>query len=96
MPEVGLEPGSIACKHWTPAQTYGIRASPAPVRPGPGPKVWTLFTPPFLPTRGLHPASRWVRRFFDLKNLILLEKFNRRFGLVLHAPGAQSRARRTA
>ena len=90
VPEVGLEPGSSPCKHWTPAETYGIR-------PGPRPKVWTLSTPPFLPTRGLPqtaaPRSDRARRFFALKNLLLPEKFTRGCNRVLPALCAAARTR---
>jgi len=34
VPEVGLEVHSGSRKHWTPAETCGIRPDPAPVRPG--------------------------------------------------------------
>ena len=97
VPEVGLEPGSSPCKHWTPAQTSGIRPSPAPVRPSPRPKVWTLSTPPLLPTKGLPqtaaPRIDRVRRFFALKNLILLEKYNGGCNRVLPALVTDSRER---
>ncbi|MCB5294274.1 hypothetical protein BJQ90_03739 [Arthrobacter sp. SO3] len=76
MPEVGLEPGSNPCKHWAPAETSGIRPSPAPVRPSPKPKVWTLSTPPNLPTKTAQTAA---------PNLILLEKFNGGCNRVLPA-----------
>ena len=100
VPEVGLEPHSSPCKHWTPPKTCGIRPSPAPVRPSPKPKVWTLSTPPILPTKGLPqtaaPRIDRARRFFALKNLILLEKSNRGCNRVLPAPVAESRACSTA
>ncbi|MCB5292368.1 hypothetical protein BJQ90_01803 [Arthrobacter sp. SO3] len=96
VPEVGLEPGSSPCKHWIPAETSAIRPSPAPVRPSPRPKVWTLSTPPNLPTIGLPqtaaPRMDRVRRFFALKDLIPLEKSNLGCNRVLPALGANSRA----
>src|SRR6476659_2389763 len=45
VPEVGLELHSLPRKHWTPAETCGIRPDPAPVRPDPKPEVCTLYTP---------------------------------------------------
>ena len=97
VPEVGLEPGSRPCKHCTPAQTYGIRANPAPVRPSPGPKVWTLSTPPNLHTKSspktAAPRIDRVRRFFALRNLILPEQIKLDCNRVLPAPVAESRAR---
>ena len=47
VPKVGLEPDSSPCKHWPPAETCRIRPDPAPVRPGPQPRVRTMCTPPF-------------------------------------------------
>ena len=44
VPEVGLELHSRPRKHWTPAATYGIRPDPTDIRPGPMPKVCTLYT----------------------------------------------------
>jgi hypothetical protein len=49
VPKVGLDLHSSPCKHWAPAETYGIRPSPPPpVRPHPKPRMWTVSTPPFL------------------------------------------------
>ena len=94
VPEVGLEPGSSPCKHWTPPkhpESGPVRHRYGPVR---RPKVCTLCTPPILPTKGLPqtaaPRIDRVRRFFALKNLILLEKFNRGCNRVLPAPVAES------
>lgn len=44
MPEVGIERDSRPWKHWEVAETGGIRAKPAAVRPDPMRKVWTLST----------------------------------------------------
>ena len=94
VPEVGLELHSSPCGHWVPSKKFGIRPDPIDVRPGPKPKVWTLSTPRILPTRGLPqtaaPRIDRVRRFFALKNLILLEKFNRGCNRVLPALVAES------
>ena len=61
MPEVGLELHSLPCKHWTPAETCGIRPDPAHVRPDPKPKVCTLYTPQIWPVPRIrtkpHPSS---------------------------------------
>ena len=74
----------------------GVRPSPAPVRPSPRLKAWTLSTPSILPTRDLpqqpHPALTG-RRFFALKDLILPGKINRSCNLVLPALVTDSGAR---
>jgi hypothetical protein len=47
VPEVGLELHSRPCKHWEPAKTCRVRASPVVVRPDPTGRVCTLCTPLF-------------------------------------------------
>ncbi len=53
VPEVGLELHSSPCKHWEPAETCGVLASPKAVWPSTGRRVWTLSTPPFRGAGGL-------------------------------------------
>jgi hypothetical protein len=61
VPEVGLELHSNPCKHWSPAETCGIRASPADVRPSPEPSLWTLSTGHFRRFKAFRPTTGAIR-----------------------------------
>ncbi len=78
MPEVGLELSSSPCKHWEPAETYGIRSSPRTVSPDPRAKMWTMSTPRFPPlkppTYDRIPKQKGCGFFFVLKIGLALQQ----------------------
>jgi hypothetical protein len=98
VPEVGLELHSSPCKHWAPAETYGIRPNPPDVRPIPKPNVWTLSTTAILRVKGLTPTAapriEGVRHFFVLQKLILPEESTHGCNRVMPALAANSWAGR--
>jgi hypothetical protein len=70
VPEVGLELHSSPCKHWAPAETCGIRPSPAYVQPSPTAKVCILCTPqkwPFCTARNTNRAPPLRERGLSLR-----------------------------
>jgi hypothetical protein len=89
VPEVGLELHSSPCKHWTPAKSSAIWPGPAPVRPGPKPRVCTLCTPSLFALRQpKKPETAEIRRLAGAEHARRSWCRFRPVVTVGHTPGA--------